>query len=344
MKKPREICVAIGATVLAPAAFIAICSAWAFIGFFGWPVELFAHFRVQYAVLLAMAIPYLLYLERTRINRFYLMSCIVALIANIVVVTLASTSFGSAQSSLLAKDQIDKDQIDKGQIGKSATSLSLLQFNVNSSSTNYPAFDKLIEKLKPDVVCIEEVSDGWREHFEKLKNIYPYQSVRARTDNFGIGILSKYKIEHESREPIGGIGLPTAFIDISLPSNLSETKQIQIIASHPLPPVSPGATTMRDKHMHELAKRIAQSKKLTILAGDFNCTPWSYIFTDFVKESGLIDSRLNKGIQPTWPTMLPYLVIPIDHIFMSPSMKCTERQVEEDSGSDHYPVFAKFEI
>ncbi|MBP9094803.1 endonuclease/exonuclease/phosphatase family protein, partial [bacterium] len=213
-----------------------------------------------------------------------------------------------------------------------------------SSSTNYPAFDKLIETLKPDVVCIEEVSEGWREHFEKLKHIYPYQSVRARTDNFGIGILSKYKIEHESREPIGGIGLPTAFVDLALPSNSGESRQIQIVATHPLPPVSPGATTMRDKHMHELAKRITQSQKLTILAGDFNCTPWSYIFADFVKESGLVDSRLNKGIQPTWPTMLPYLVIPIDHIFMSPSIKCTERQVQEDSGSDHYPVFAKFVI
>lgn len=334
MKKPREICSSIGATILAPAAFIVICSAWAFIGFFGWPIELFAHFRVQYAVLLAMSIPFFLYLERTRINRFYITSCILALVANIAVVTLASTSFGREQSSLKAESQT----------AKSAIPLSLLQFNVNSSSTNYPAFDKLIEKLKPDVVCIEEVSEGWREHFEKLKNIYPYQSVRARTDNFGIGILSKYKIEHESREPIGGIGLPTAFVDLALSSDSGESRQIQIVATHPLPPVSPGGTTMRDKHMHELAKRITQSQKLTILAGDFNCTPWSYIFADFVKESSLVDSRLDKGIQPTWPTMLPYLVIPIDHIFMSPSIKCTERQVQENSGSDHYPVFAKFVI
>ncbi|MDP3508777.1 MAG: endonuclease/exonuclease/phosphatase family protein [Candidatus Melainabacteria bacterium] len=333
MKKPREICTSIGATILAPAAFIVICSVWAFIGFFGWPIELFAHFRVQYAVLLAMSIPYLLYLERTRINRFYITSCILALVANIAVVTLASTSFGREQSCLKAESR-----------SASAIPLSLLQFNVNSSSTNYPAFDKLIEKLKPDVVCVEEVSEGWREHFEKLKNIYAYQSVRARTDNFGIGILSKYKIEHESREPIGGIGLPTIFIDLTLPSNFGESKQVQIVATHPLPPVSPGATTMRDKHMHELAKRIAQSQKLTILTGDFNCTPWSYIFADFVKESSLVDSRLDKGIQPTWPTMLPYMVIPIDHIFISPSIRCTEREVQENSGSDHYPVFAKFII
>ena len=332
MKKPREICAAIGATVLAPAVFIAVCSVWAFIGFFGWPLELFAHFRVQYAVLLAMSIPYLLYLERTRINRFYLTSCIVALVANIAVVTITTTSFSLAQPF----------QTPKSQMPNSGTNLSLLQFNVNSSSTNYPAFDKLIESLKPDVVCIEEVSEGWREHFEKLKTIYPYQSIRARSDNFGIGIMSKYKIEHESREPIGGIGLPTAFVDLTLPSNSGERREIQIVATHPLPPVSPGATTMRDKHMHELAKRIAQSQKLTILAGDFNCTPWSYIFADFVKESGLVDSRLNKGIEPTWPTMLPYLVIPIDHIFISPSITCTERQVQGNSGSDHYPVFAKF--
>jgi len=328
MKKPREICAAIGALVRAPALFIAVFSALAFVGFVCWPIELFAHFRVQYAVLLAMAIPYLLYLEYSRLNRLYLASCIVALITNIVVVAFASTSFGSATSN-------------KAQTG--TTPLSLLQFNVNSSNTNYPKFDKLIEKNKPDIVCVEEVSEGWREHFDKLKSTYPYQSVRARTDNFGIGILSKYKIVHESREPIGIAGVPTIFIDVSVPTEAGE-KQIQVIATHPPPPVGSSYTNMRDVQMHEIAKRIAQSQKLTILAGDFNCTPWCYIFTDLVKESGLLDSRLDKGIQPTWPTMLPYMVIPIDHVFMSPTIKCTERTVQDDSGSDHFPVLCKFTL
>ncbi|MDQ5933069.1 MAG: hypothetical protein QG574_353 [Cyanobacteriota bacterium erpe_2018_sw_21hr_WHONDRS-SW48-000092_B_bin.40] len=328
MKKPREICAAIGALVRAPALCIAVFSAFAFVGFVCWPVELFAHFRVQYAVLLAMAIPYLLYLERNKLNKIYLATCIVALIANLAVVTLSSTSFGSATSN-------------QAQTG--ATPLSLLQFNVNSSNTNYPKFDKLIERTKPDIVCVEEVSEGWREHFEKLKSIYPYQSVRARTDNFGIGILSKYKIVQESREPIGIAGVPTIFIEVTVPSEAGE-KQIQVIATHPPPPVGSSYTNMRDVQMHEIAKRIAQSQKLTILAGDFNCTPWCYIFTDFVKESGLLDSRLNKGIQPTWPTMLPYMVIPIDHVFMSPTIKCTERTVQEDCGSDHFPVLCKFTL
>lgn len=328
MKKPREICAAIGALVRAPALCIAVFSAFAFVGFVCWPVELFAHFRVQYAVLLAMAIPYLLYLERNKLNKIYLATCIVALIANLAVVTLSSTSFGSATSN-------------QAQTG--ATPLSLLQFNVNSSNTNYPKFDKLIERTKPDIVCVEEVSEGWREHFEKLKSIYPYQSVRARTDNFGIGILSKYKIVQESREPIGIAGVPTIFIEVTVPSEAGE-KQIQVIATHPPPPVGSSYTNMRDVQMHEIAKRIAQSQKLTILAGDFNCTPWCYIFTDFVRESGLLDSRLNKGIQPTWPTMLPYMVIPIDHVFMSPTIKCTERTVQEDCGSDHFPVLCKFTL
>ncbi|MBA4074418.1 MAG: hypothetical protein C0508_05195, partial [Cyanobacteria bacterium PR.023] len=94
MKKPREICAAIGALVRAPALCIAVFSAFAFVGFVCWPVELFAHFRVQYAALLAMAIPYLLYLERNKLNKIYLATCIVALIANLAVVTLSSTSFG----------------------------------------------------------------------------------------------------------------------------------------------------------------------------------------------------------------------------------------------------------
>ena len=335
MNKPREICVYLGGLARTPALCIVTFTICAFVGFLCWPIELFAHFRVQYIVLLAIAIPYLAFLEHSRTNRLYLLVAIVALVANIVVVTMASVSFG--EPSLSSANQTDQ------------TKVSLLQFNVNSSSTNYPAFDRLIEKTKPDIICVEEVSEGWGQHFAKIKNLYPYQAVRARPDNFGIGILSKFKIEHESREPIGGIGLPTMFVDLSLPNDPkleknSENKIIQVIATHPLPPVSPGATAMRDKQLHELAKRISDSKKITLLAGDFNATPWCYIFQDMVKESGLIDSRLNKGIQPSWPTMLVPLLIPIDHILMSPSIKCTERSVEQHSGSDHFPVFAKFII
>jgi len=338
MKKPREICVDIGTFARAPSLCIATFTALAFVGFTCWPVELFAHFRVQYVVLLAIAIPYLLFLERTRINNLYLGAAVGGLIANTVVLVMTSTSLDATQE----QTQMRSRSQTPGLTQEAETTLSLLQFNVNSSSTNYPAFDKLIQKLKPDVVCIEEVSEGWRQHFDQIKDIYPYQNVRARPDNFGIAILSKYRIDEASREPIGGIGLPTAFVTLALPSNTSESRQVQVIATHPLPPVSPGATAMRDKHMHELAKRIADSKKLTILAGDFNCTPWSYIFEDFVKESGLRDSRLNKGLQPTWPTMFSHLLIPIDHILSSPQIKCTERNVEGDSGSDHYPVYAKF--
>ena len=351
MKKPREICAAIGALVRTPALCIATFTALACVGFIGWPVELFAHFRFQYAVLLAMSIPYLLYLERNRVNKIYLATCVAALIANIVVVTLDSTSFNSNTTRSVSKKSSEQSSgKSSGQtLGQDSqvnprvqTTFSLLQFNVNSHSTNYPAFDKLIAKRKPDIVCIEEVSGGWSLHFEKLKNIYPYQSVRARTDNFGIGILSKYKIEQTIIESFGGAGVPTIFVDLAVPTDHGDSKQIQVIATHPLPPVTANYTTMRDLQMHELAKRITQSEKLTILAGDFNCTPWTYIFKDFMKESGLVDSRLNKGIEPTWPTMLPYLMIPIDHIFISPSIKCTARQVEEDCGSDHHPVFAKF--
>jgi endonuclease/exonuclease/phosphatase (EEP) superfamily protein YafD len=81
-----------------------------------------------------------------------------------------------------------------------------------------------------------------------------------------------------------------------------------------------------------------------IVAGDFNATPFSPIFRKVIKISGLKDSREGFGWQPSWPTYVPLLWLPIDHILVSSEIQVHNRATGSFIGSDHYPVFADLSI
>lgn len=81
-----------------------------------------------------------------------------------------------------------------------------------------------------------------------------------------------------------------------------------------------------------------------MVLGDLNVTPWSHVFRDLLKRTGLIDSAQGWGIQPTWPSGAVLLRIPIDHCLHSPDVAIVNREIGENVGSDHFPVIVDFFI
>ena len=92
--------------------------------------------------------------------------------------------------------------------------------------------------------------------------------------------------------------------------------------------------------MADLARRIKAETVPVIVTGDFNSTPWSANYRWFVAQTGLIDTQQGLGPQPSWPTELPYLGIPIDHVLTSRTIATAKRRIGRWNGSDHRPVVA----
>ena len=63
-----------------------------------------------------------------------------------------------------------------------------------------------------------------------------------------------------------------------------------------------------------------------------------------MKRTKLVDSQKGFGPQSSWPTELPYLGIPIDHIVTSPNITTIRRKIGGHIGSDHRPVIADLMI
>ncbi len=79
-----------------------------------------------------------------------------------------------------------------------------------------------------------------------------------------------------------------------------------------------------------------------LMFGDFNATPWSFYFRKLVRDTSLVPGSAGRGLQPTWPSWFPPLLIPIDHCFGSQEVRFVSSKVGTHVGSDHYPLLFEF--
>ena len=151
-------------------------------------------------------------------------------------------------------------------------------------------------------------------------------------DNFGIAVLSRVAFVNLREVELDG-QVPSILADFSFADGL-----ISLFATHPLPPGSGRPFRSRNLQLTWLATLARESKNPAILIGDLNVTPWSPDYTRLVRDSGLRDVRRGYGILPTWPTMFPPMMIPLDHCLVSPRIAITTVRRGSDIGSDHLPL------
>lgn len=216
--------------------------------------------------------------------------------------------------------------------GSESQPLRLLLCNVYTANRRSAAVLELIQRERPDLIVLEEVNDRWMADLEPLRESHPDSKWIPRADNFGIAVLSR----------IGLVDPREAKLDETVPSILADFRfagqNISLLATHPLPPGNGVTFRLRNAQLRRLATLAGQSKNPAIVIGDLNVTPWSPDYARLVRDSGLRDARRGRGLLPTWPTMLPPMMIPLDHCLASPSLKVAGIRRGPNVGSDHLPL------
>jgi endonuclease/exonuclease/phosphatase (EEP) superfamily protein YafD len=205
--------------------------------------------------------------------------------------------------------------------------------NVHTSNRDAGPFLEFIGSVRPDVILAMEVDDRWQRALEQLLGDYPFSVIRPRPDNFGIALLSRHPIISQRVESLDDSGVPTIIASIDC-----EGRPLNVVGTHPLPPVGARRTELRNQHLEALGELVAEFSGPVVVLGDLNTTSWSPRFHELLQQSGLRDSRQGFGVQPTWPTAPWVLRIPIDHALISRDLFVKQRFVGRDIGSDHLPI------
>jgi endonuclease/exonuclease/phosphatase (EEP) superfamily protein YafD len=211
---------------------------------------------------------------------------------------------------------------------RSPARLRVLLANVLADNLQYEDLDRLIRRESPDVVGLVELTPEWVEGLAAVRAEYPYH-VDAPSGVTGLALWF--------REPPEAIDPPARPLPDASPFLRAgftfAGRPCQLWLVHPRMPF----TRRGRPELPALAELIGREQGSRIVIGDMNTTDGSPLFSDFVHTTGLRDSRLGFGRQPSWPTNLPYR-IPLEHAFVSDDLAVVGRRLGPSIGSDHFPL------
>ncbi|MGE0200431.1 MAG: endonuclease/exonuclease/phosphatase family protein [Candidatus Melainabacteria bacterium] len=292
---------------------------------FGFLFDLLAHFRLQYLVLQGVGLALLALWRPWETQQKVLMGALlVALTVNLAAAwpyLAPLLSPGPAHHSVRAA-------------GTSQT-LTLLHMNVFHRNYRYAKVGNYIRAMNPDVLLLSEYDSKWRRGLrpETLKKSYPYSIIGA---NPSLCVFSKYpllNIQYLWQKPFEHHLLR---LQIALPE-----KTVNLVYMHSPDPFSPWWFKLQGLIFDRAASLHREMGDPFILAGDWNSTPWSVHEEALRARSGLQDTLLQTGLQPSWPTFFPPLMMPLDQVWLSHDIRLLERHTGRYIGSDHLPVWVR---
>jgi len=209
--------------------------------------------------------------------------------------------------------------------------VKISSINLLSSNSEIELVRNYIIDENPDILILMEFTPNWQFQLNTIIENYEYRKLVSRNDNFGIAILSKYKMK-SSIEYFELNNKPSIVADLNI-----ESKQLSLVATHPIPPINQHTFENRNEQLCNILKNRSKFSENLIIAGDLNTSSFSNHFSKLTN-GDLKDSRIGFGLLPTWPANYRILQTTLDHFLISKSIEVIERSTGKNIGSDHLPI------
>jgi len=273
--------------------------------------ELLSHFKLQYAMTSIFLLP-------------------------LSWVTAKYWSAGGAILALLINARAIVPFYFAGMIRRSGRRrLQIALANINHANSDCARFASWAKAQPSVILVVQEVNERWANALKELDHEYPFSIVLPRDAGSGIALYSRKPIDSNSIE----LGEGDARPGIHASLKINDTK-INIVTFHPRAPVRRGHFALRNQMLACAATCLLELPNPKICIGDFNMSPWSHYYRNFLRQAQLKDARNGRGLLATWPTFLLFrwLMIPIDHCLVSKEIRVLKIKTGPRIGSDHLPL------
>jgi endonuclease/exonuclease/phosphatase family metal-dependent hydrolase len=205
---------------------------------------------------------------------------------------------------------------------------------------NLPKISQFIQTQNPDIVGLQEVDAGSHRNgkFSHL-DVLPYRYKRFSQERNGYGylndgnlLLAQHPFTSQSHTLSHELEKRTCIAAVTR----IDGQDILIISTHLA--TWPFNWYVRKKQYAQIVRILNDHDLPTIVMGDFNCTPYSTEFAEFLSKTGL---TLAHNV-PTFPTHTPRWCF--DNIAVSNHFKITSARILHVPLSDHLPVIADIEF
>ena len=214
----------------------------------------------------------------------------------------------------------------------------MVTINIQFNNHDHDRTLRYVKSQNADFLLLVEASSKWRKSLKPLDALYPHSLLADGGKHYDMMFYSKYPF-HSRTVFFSPINKDPTFIA----SLLLDGKEVFISGVHIRAPFGKMAEEAKSALAH-IAARPEFKERYSIIAGDFNATPWAGYFQDFKEKTGLFNAANGRHLIYTWPSILPFLGIPIDHVLHSPGIAINHFEKGPSVGSDHFPLVVDFSL
>lgn len=282
-----------------------------------WPFDLFAHFRVQYAVLFVVLALTLLILRRWMFALVALAGFGVSIVPMMAYLPRLSGATASAAAN--------------------GPTFRLLSFNVWFRNPDMATTAAYIEQSQADAVVLLELTPPQAEALRSLLPSYPHFHIEP--SRMGAAVFTKWPVLAAESMPLAKDGAIAARVQIDWHGT-----PVTVLGVHLNWPLGPRNSQFRNEELAGVVAFSKSQREPLIVAGDFNLTPWSQYFSDALEQSGLHDAATGFGLARSWPSQFAPVGMRIDHCLLSRDWQSLRVAIGPSLGSDHLPLLADLSL
>ncbi len=190
----------------------------------------------------------------------------------------------------------------------------VMQFTIPDRDTKLDSIIKEISRTNPDVVCL--TGAPLQQMWDLTAKMPPQFIHRTQLpwDGYCIAIYSRVPLKDVKVKKVGPEKLPVMVAGIQFDYGWFRA----ILVNAPQPKDNDSLES-RNEYLKAVAELAKKTPGREIVLGTFNTTPYSVAYSDFQKNSELVDTRMGNGVQPNWHLFnfdSFFFRMPVDHIFV----------------------------
>lgn len=218
-----------------------------------------------------------------------------------------------------------------------ATTVRLLDANVDESPVFHAGYARAIERDRPDLVGMEEFSPGALQSMvaQGVLRAFPYRCAAPAYGVTGLLLASRWPLRGCRVDTVPWQGHPASVMVAATVDTPGGPVAVRVV--HPIAPF-PGATSVWHAALAAIDRSVrASGTRRMLVMGDFNSTWGNQGFRALLAD-GLVDGAAARGraLDMTWPNgaVVPPFVR-IDHVLTGSGLAVTRIATHAGFGSDH---------
>lgn len=212
----------------------------------------------------------------------------------------------------------------------------LLALNLWERNGDVAAVAELVERERPDVVALTELTPTWSRALAPALRGYPVRAAAPRAGTSGIGVYGRRSLERADVVRLVEGGRPSVEAQLALGAGGT----VRMLVVHPPSALLPGDLGVHERELAAIGAWARAQGPRTAVCGDLNAAAWTRTLRRAMTD-GRLRPLLPGGLfTGSWPAVPAPLRVAIDGCLVGRGLR-GRATLGPRVGSDHLPVLVE---